>query len=238
MSFFERMKVSVSDDPLSRTSASGSFSSESRRNSDSHKVKTESLTIRLTDELRIVGAMVDAAKKKTNGHIFTVRVDTSKSTSLCIGVKDLQDKLLAVSMLKRVNGVPGPVEQAGVRLGDVIFGINFQPCRNGSRTLLHTVKKELERKRATIHLQVRRHRHHHHRICVICLTLSSLCLCCALLCFCVLFSDSAGDANSCALMRCPARCSPGWTTCLCRPMRCSARRYSPTGSAGTSSRSC
>ena len=97
--------------------------------------------------------MADAAKKKTSGVIFTVRVDTKMSASLGIGVKDLQDKLLTVSMLKRVNGVPGPVEQAGVRLGDIVFGVNFQPCREGSRTLLQTVKREKERKRHTIHLQ-------------------------------------------------------------------------------------
>jgi hypothetical protein len=162
MSFFERMKVAVKDDPLanrsSRTDSCSSTSSATPiRPSESTRVKTESLTIRLTDELRIVGAMADAAKKKTSGVIFTVRIDTSKSASLCIGVKDLQDKLLAISMLKRVNGVPGPVEQAGVRLGDIVFGINFQPCREGSRTLLQTVKREKERKRHTIHLQVGMH---------------------------------------------------------------------------------
>ena len=153
--FFSKLN-SPSDDPLSKESIN-------LNNNDTNsigittsvtKIKTESLTIRLSDELRIVNAMNDAAKCKTSGTIFSVRVDLSKATSLCIGVKDLPDKLLAVSMLKRINGVIGPVETAGMRLGDIIFGINFQPCRDGSKTLLQTVKNEMDKKRKTIHMQV------------------------------------------------------------------------------------
>ena len=144
------------DNPLANGSDMD-FGARSRSSdaSDKTKIKYESLTIRLADELRIVGAMVDAAKKKTVGVIYSVRIDISNVSSLGIGVKDLQDKLLAISMLKRVDGVKGPVESAGVRLGDIVFGINFQPCREGSRTLLQTVKREMERKRKTLHLQVR-----------------------------------------------------------------------------------
>lgn len=147
--------VSPSDDPLSKQSAPDNFHDGGSSTTTSvTTVKTESLTIRLSDELRIVNAMSDAAKGKTSGTIFSVRVDVSKATSLCIGVKDLQDKLLTVSMLKRINGVIGPVETAGMRLGDIIFGINFQPCRDGSKTLLQAVKNEMDKKRKTIHIQV------------------------------------------------------------------------------------
>eukprot|EP01034_Spumella_vulgaris_P023345 gene23345-29558_t len=51
--------------------------------------------------------------------------------TLGIGVKDLTDNILAVSMLKRENNQPGPGEEAGIRLGDIIFGINFVPTREG-----------------------------------------------------------------------------------------------------------
>ena len=148
---------SPTDDPLSSNNRFNEKYNDDNndRNSATTKVKTESLTIRLSDEVRIAAAMVDASKKKTFGVIFAVRIDISKASSLCIGVKDLQDKLLAVSMLKRIEGGPGPVETAGIRLGDIIFGVNFHPCRDGSKTLLHTVKKDMERGRRTLHLQVR-----------------------------------------------------------------------------------
>lgn len=106
----ERFKVTTEDDPLSGLS-------KVTLADPSPTVTMECLSIRLADEVRIVSAMVDAAKKKTSGSIFSVKIDISRVTSLSIGVKDLQDSMLVVSMVKRSNGFPGAVEQAGVRLG-------------------------------------------------------------------------------------------------------------------------
>ena len=41
-------------------------------------------------------------------------VDLSKTGTLGIGVKDLPESVLAVSMLKRENGCPGAGEEAGM----------------------------------------------------------------------------------------------------------------------------
>lgn len=77
------------------------------------KVKKENLTIRQEDEVRIVTGMHSAAKKQTTGSIYSVVVDISRTGTMSIGVKDLSDNILAVSMLKRENGMPGPGEEAG-----------------------------------------------------------------------------------------------------------------------------
>lgn len=115
--------------------------------------KTESLTIRAEDESRIVAAMVNAALNKTSGSVFSVKVDISQTGTLAIGVKDLATNLLAVSMLKRSNGLLGAGEFAGLRLGDIVFGINFVPTREGSKTLLKILKRENERHRKSVYLQ-------------------------------------------------------------------------------------
>lgn len=102
----ERSKVvTQEEDPLSKAS-NGLYEHYP-------KVKKENLTIRLEDEIRIVAAMSSAAKKQTTGSIFSVVVDISKTGTLGIGVKDLNDNILAVSMLKRENNQPGPGEEAG-----------------------------------------------------------------------------------------------------------------------------
>lgn len=77
------------------------------------KVTKENLIIRKEDELRIVASLHKAARKQTNGSIFSVVVDLSKTGTLGIGVKDLPDHVLAVSMLKRDNCQPGAGEDAG-----------------------------------------------------------------------------------------------------------------------------
>lgn len=41
----------------------------------------------------------------------------------------------------------------GIRLGDIIFGINFIPAREGSSTLISIIKNELEKKKKYIHIQ-------------------------------------------------------------------------------------
>lgn len=97
--------------------------------------------------------MTNAAKRQTTGAVFSVRADISKTGTLGIGVKDLADNVLAVSMLKRVGGLPGAGEQAGIRLGDIVFGINFIPTREGSKTLLQVLKKEVEKGRKVLHVQ-------------------------------------------------------------------------------------
>lgn len=77
------------------------------------RVTKENLTIRKDDEARIVAGLHSAAKKQTTGSIYSVVVDLGKTGTLGIGVKDLADKVLAVSMLKRANCCPGAGEDAG-----------------------------------------------------------------------------------------------------------------------------
>lgn len=77
------------------------------------KVKKENLTIRKEDEGRVVQSLQDAAKKKSTGSIYSVVVDLGRAGTLGIGVKDLSDNILAVSMLKRENDCPGAGEEAG-----------------------------------------------------------------------------------------------------------------------------
>lgn len=77
------------------------------------RVTKENLTIRKDDEARIVAGLHSAARKQTTGAIYSVVVDLGKTGSLGIGVKDLADNILAVSMLKRQNCCPGPGEDAG-----------------------------------------------------------------------------------------------------------------------------
>jgi len=101
-----RSKVtSETEDPLSKTML------------DSYdpvlRVTKENLTIRKDDEARIVAGLHSAARKQTTGAIYSVVVDLGKTGSLGIGVKDLADNILAVSMLKRQNCCPGPGEDAG-----------------------------------------------------------------------------------------------------------------------------
>ena len=88
--------------------------------------------------------MADASKKKTSGSFYSVPVALLASGKMGIGVKDLSHHILAVSMLKRSNGEPGPAEVAGLRLGDIIISVNFVPCRDGSKTLLHLVKQTVD----------------------------------------------------------------------------------------------
>eukprot|EP01038_Epipyxis_sp_PR26KG_P007258 gene7258-9895_t len=117
------------------------------------RIILENLTIRTEDEIRIVSAMNKAVKKQTTGSLYSVKVDIGRTGTLGIGVKDLSENILAVSMLKRENGRPGAGEEAGIRLGDIIFGINFIPTREGSRTLIAMIKRETERGKSFIHVQ-------------------------------------------------------------------------------------
>lgn len=41
----------------------------------------------------------------------------------------------------------------GIRLGDVIFGVNFIPTREGSKTLISIIKKESQRGKSHVHIQ-------------------------------------------------------------------------------------
>lgn len=115
--------------------------------------RMENLTIKKADEIRIVASLYNAARKQTTGSIYSVIVDISETGTLSIGVKDLKENVLAVSMLKRVDTHPGPGEAAGIRLGDIIFGINFIPTRNGSQTLIEVLKSEVKRGKKHIHIQ-------------------------------------------------------------------------------------
>lgn len=102
----ERLKVvSDTEDPLSEKTLSSY--------EPVLTVTKENLTIRKDDEARIVAALHSASKKQTTGSIYSVVVDLGKTGTLGIGVKDLTDHVLAVSMLKRENCTPGAGEDAG-----------------------------------------------------------------------------------------------------------------------------
>jgi hypothetical protein len=75
--------------------------------------KKANLIIRPEEETRVVLALQKAAKKQATGSIFSVIVDISKNGTLDIGVKDLPENLLVVSLLKRGNSLPGAAEEAG-----------------------------------------------------------------------------------------------------------------------------
>ena len=80
-------------------------------------------------------------------------VDISNSGSLGIGVKDFSESILTVTLLKHKNGMPSVGKEIGLRLGDIIFGINFTPTREGSKTLISIIKRETERGRRHLHIQ-------------------------------------------------------------------------------------
>ena len=106
----ERSKViSESEDPLS----------SSAKTEYIHKTaKTESLTLKVSDESRIINSIADAAKKKKTGSLYSVVINFSLWGSIGLGVKNLANNFLVVSMLKRRGGQLGPGEAAGVRLGN------------------------------------------------------------------------------------------------------------------------
>eukprot|EP00981_Chlorochromonas_danica_P001373 scaffold292_cov161-Ochromonas_danica.AAC.11 len=116
---------------------------------------TTSYSLKVEDEMRIVHAIYDTAKKKAKGSVYSVTVDLSHSQGgLSMGMKDLVDGILIVSLLRRADGVPGPAEAAGIRLGDVLFGMNFLPTRQGSASMKTLLTEEVERKHAQyLHIQ-------------------------------------------------------------------------------------
>lgn len=139
---------------ISNSTSSGKGSLTPSSDVDKNKTaKKANLSIRLEDETRIVAGLQSAVKKQTTGSIYSVVVDVSKSGTLDIGVKDLADNILAVSLLKRKDDKPGAGEEAGIRLGDVIFGVNFIPLREGSKTLISIIKDNAEKKKKIIHIQ-------------------------------------------------------------------------------------
>lgn len=103
----ERQKVKFEEeDPLSKVNQSAS---------PEQIIKKENLSIRLEDETRIVASLYSATKKQASGTLYSIIVDMTKSGALDIGVKDLADNTLAVSMLKRENNKPGAGEEAGIK---------------------------------------------------------------------------------------------------------------------------
>lgn len=115
--------------------------------------RVENLTIKKEDEIRIVASLYNAARKQTTGSIYSIVVDIGSSGALNIGVKDFKENILAVSMLKRENNCPGAGELAGIRLGDILFGINFIPTREGSKTLKNILKGEIDKGKSFVHIQ-------------------------------------------------------------------------------------
>jgi hypothetical protein len=106
------------EDPLSMTADKAE-----KPERDTLIVKKANLTIRLEDEARIVGSIHDAGKKLTTGSIYSVVVDVSRTGTLDIGVKDLNESVLAVSLLKRENDRPGAGEAAGKNETELFFYI-------------------------------------------------------------------------------------------------------------------
>ena len=112
----EKIEAETSSDPLfGQTSDSHDIeteadvnnyinSSSSYENGPECVTYEESLTIRAEDESRIVSAMSDASKKKTSGSFYSVVIQLLTSGKMGIGVKDLANDILAISMLKRPNG--------------------------------------------------------------------------------------------------------------------------------------
>jgi hypothetical protein len=120
---------------------------------DLSQLKSASLILQLADETRVASAMYEASKKKKTGSIYHLKIDLSSSGTLGLGVKALKNNILTVSMLKRSYGALGPGEAAGVRLGDIIVGVNFYPCRDGAKTLLSVLKEVGDRGSSTLTLQ-------------------------------------------------------------------------------------
>lgn len=83
--------------------------------------KSESLTLRVSDETRVASAIYEASKKRKTGSIYSLSIQLSSNGTLGLGVKALKNNILVISMLKRVGGQLGPGEAAGVRLGYFLF---------------------------------------------------------------------------------------------------------------------
>lgn len=112
------------------------------------------LALTAADEYKIITAITDAAKKITTGTIMSIHIDFSPTGSLRLGVKDLHGGILVVSVLKRTEGKPGPAESSGICLGDIIVGVNFQLCRDGSKSLSEIMKRLQQRGETSISMQI------------------------------------------------------------------------------------
>lgn len=115
--------------------------------------KSESLTLRVSDETRVASAIYEASKKRKTGSIYSLSIQLSSNGTLGLGVKALKNNILVISMLKRVNGILGPGEAAGVRLGDIVVGVNFKPCRDGVRSLLSALNHAADNNETIVQLQ-------------------------------------------------------------------------------------
>jgi hypothetical protein len=115
--------------------------------------KSESLTLRVSDEVRVAAAMYDASKKRKTGSVFSLEIKLSSNGTLGLGVKALKNNMLVISMLKRLNGQLGSGEAAGARLGDIVVGVNFKSCRDGVRTLLTVLNTAADCKEEYVSLQ-------------------------------------------------------------------------------------
>jgi len=139
----QRVKVSQDSDPLAQ-----------RVDDDIDSLpKSVNATLRSSDEARVASAMYEASKKRKTGSIYSVKVQMSETGTIGIGVKVLKNNIMAVSLLKREGGLPGTGEAAGIRLGDIVVGVNFRPCRDGVRTLLAVVREESSKGARTVQLQ-------------------------------------------------------------------------------------
>ena len=72
------------------------------------------------------------AQSSGSYRMFTVQLYIKSNFSLGLGIREAPGwgGSIVVSSLKREAAVVGPAEEAGVRLGDVIVGINYQSLKN------------------------------------------------------------------------------------------------------------
>lgn len=127
--------------------------SKGKNGNGEEPVFAEYLTLKPSDEVKILDAINKAAKKQCQGAVFTLKVTFDSSKTLKAGVKDIGSNILVVSMLKRVDGKVGPAEARGLRLGDVVFGANFSALREGCKSMMNALNRQLLKNRKSIHLQ-------------------------------------------------------------------------------------
>jgi len=101
------------------------------------KLKSHSLRLCAAEEARIIKAVFDASRGREVGNVFSVciPVNDKENQGLGVGVKVISGRMLAISVLLRPGGTPGAAENAGLQLGDLVFGANFKACRDGPETL-------------------------------------------------------------------------------------------------------
>lgn len=102
---------------------------------------------------------------------FNVTVTMSKTARLGIGLRELAGGVVVVHTFKRVDNLPGISEEAGLRLGDILLGVNSRAFVGGLESVAGVLKEEQEKgdvitmqvgNRDQLHPSNPRFRLHHH----------------------------------------------------------------------------